>query len=166
MNIEELNNAIKTRVLQGYTIKEDEDSYGNIIGWIILNNKSDSQAVAKVINGYKGRCIVLSAYKNSDNTHTIIYHFDIDGTIINMQFITDDKTFISITPIMRSANWAERELREMYDLEPVGHPNKDRLFLDYSISKGVLNEYISLSKMQTGISQTDILWENVNKEIK
>ncbi len=166
MNIEEFNNAIKNKISSGYELKEDKDSYGNSSAWIILNNKRDSEAVAKAVKAYKGRCIVATAYKNSDDTHTVIYHFDINGLIINLQLHTEDKSFFSITPILASANWAEREIREMYDIEPIGHPNKDRLFLDYSLCKGVLNEYIPLSKMQLGVSETDILWENVNKEAK
>jgi len=166
MKIEEFNNAIKNKVLFGYQLKEDKDSYGNPSSWIILNNKRDSEAVAKAIKAYKGRCIVATAYKNRSDTHTVIYHFDIEGVIINLQLETDDQSIFSITPFLPSANWAEREIREMYGVEPIGHPDKDRLFLDYSLAKGVLNEYISLSKMQLGLSETDVLWENVNKELK
>jgi len=166
MKIEEFNNAIKSKISSGYELKEDKDSYGNASAWIILNNKRDSEAVAKAVKAYKGRCIVATAYKNSNGTHTVIYHFDIEGLIINLQLETEDQSIFSITPILPSANWAEREIREMYDVEPIGHPNKDRLFLDYSLAKGVLNEYISLSKMQLGVSETDVLWKNVNKEVK
>ncbi|QOR61153.1 NADH-quinone oxidoreductase subunit C [Sulfurovum sp. ST-21] len=166
MNIEEFNNAIKSKTFAGYELKEDKDSYGNASAWIILNDKKDIEAVANAVKAYKGRCIVATAYKNHSGTHTVIYHFDIEGLIINVQLETDDQSIVSITPTLPSANWAEREIREMYGVEPIGHPDKDRLFLDYSLAKGVLNEYISLSKMQLGVSETDILWENVNKEIK
>ena len=167
MNIEEFNNAIKSKLYGAYEIKEDVDHYGNDNSWIILHEKKDMEVIAKAVKAFKGRCVVATGYFNeADNTHTVIYHFDIDGMIINVQIDTDDKTVISITPILRSADWAERELREMYDVEPIGHPTKDRLFLDYSIAKGVLNEYISLSKMQMGVSDTDVLWNQVNKGVK
>ncbi len=164
MNIEEFNNAIKGKVSTTYHIKEDQDSYANPIVWIELDDKKDAEVIAKTVKAYKGRCITATAYKNSDESHSVIYHLDIAGMIINMQINTDDNVFYSITPILPSANWAERELREMYGLEPIGHPNKDRLFLDYSLAKGVLNEYIPLSKMQRGVSKSDILWEKVDKE--
>jgi len=166
MKIEEFNNAIKSKISSGYELKEDKDSYGNASAWIILSNKRDSESVAKAVKAYKGRCIVATAYKNTDGTHTVIYHFDVEGLIINLQLETEDRSIFSITPILPSTNWAEREIREMYGVEPIGHPDKDRLFLDYSLAKGVLNEYISLSKMQLGVSETDVLWENVNKEVK
>lgn len=166
MRVEEFNSAIKNKIASGYELKEDKDSYGNQLAWITLNDKKDVTIVAQTVKAYKGRCIVATAYKNEkDGTHTIVYHFDIDGTIINLQVSTDDKTIYAITPILKSANWAERDIREMYGVEPIGHPNSDRLFLDYSIAKGVLNEYISLSKMQIGVSDTDILWQKVNKGI-
>ena len=167
MRIEEFNNAIKNKIQSGYELKEDKDSYGNPSAWIILRQNRDALVVAQAIKAYKGRCIVATAYKNEkDDTHTVIYHFDVGGTIINLQLHTDNKTIYAITPILRSANWAEREIREMYGVEPIGHPNSDRLFLDYSIAKGVLNDYISLSKMQTGFSDTDVLWEKVNKGVE
>lgn len=166
MNIEEFNNAIKNKIFSKYELREDIDNYGNSSVWIILSNKKDIEAVANAVKAYKGRCIVATAYKNDDDTHTVVYHFDIAGLIVNVQIETDDKSIISITPILPSANWAEREAREMYGIEPIGHPNKDRLFLDHSITKGVLNEYISLSKIQMGVSETDILWDNVNKGIE
>jgi len=166
MRIEAFHNAIKSKISSGYELKEDQDSYGNPSVWIVLNDKRDAEAVAKAVKAYKGRCIVATAYQNDDGTHTVIYHFDIEGLIINLQLETDNQSIFSITPILPSANWAEREIREMYGVEPVGHPDKDRLFLDYSLTKGVLNEYISLSKMQLGVSDTDVLWENVNKEIE
>ncbi|NKQ41407.1 MAG: NADH-quinone oxidoreductase subunit C [Sulfurovum sp.] len=167
MSIEEFNDAIKNKLFGDYELKEDVDHYGNSNSWIVLHDKRDMEVVAKAVKSFKGRCVVATGYLNEmDGTHTVIYHFDINGMIMNAQINTNDKTVISITPILRSADWAERELREMYDVEPVGHPTKDRLFLDYSIAKGVLNEYISLSKIQMGVSDTDVLWSQVNKGVK
>ncbi len=162
MNIEELNNALKTK-LDLYELKEDQDSYGNLIAWIKLSEKKDIETVAKTIKAYHGRCVVATCFQNNDKTHTVIYHFDIDGFMINVQVDTENKTIHSITHILPSANWAEREIREMYGVEPVGHPCKDRLFLDYSISKGVLNDYIPFSKISIGLTENDVLWERVNK---
>ncbi len=164
MKIDEFNNAIKSKITGAYELKEDSDSYGNSNAWVILENKRDVEVVAKAIKAYKGRCVAATAYKNEkENTHTVVYHFDINGTIVNMQLVTDNQSVHSITPILKSADWAEREMREMYDIEVLGHPCSDRLFLDYSLVKGVLNEYISLSKMQTGLSDTDVLWSKINK---
>ncbi len=147
------------------SIKEDKDSYGNHSIWMKLKVKESINVVANSIKSFKGRCIVATAYKNRDGSHTIIYHFDINGTILNVEIKTNDNMFFSITPIIPSANWAEREIREMYGVEPIGHPNTDRLFLDYSIAKGVLNEFIPLSKLQRGVSKTDIMWKKVEEDI-
>ena len=38
MNIEDLNNALKSK-LNYYELKEDQDSYGNLIAWIKLKEK-------------------------------------------------------------------------------------------------------------------------------
>jgi Ni,Fe-hydrogenase III component G len=167
MKIEEIKDLLISKTVNGYELKEDQDSYGNPSIWLILKDRLEIVHVAEVIKACMGRCIVATAYKNEeDNTHTVIYHFDIEGLIVNTEIKTDNKETIAITPILSSANWAEREMREMYGVEPVGHPDNSRLFLDPSLVKGVLNEYISLSKMSLGVSETDILWADVNKGIK
>jgi len=163
MNMEDLNNILKN-CLNFYEFKKEQDNYGNPIAWIKLKEKKDIKLIATIIKNHQGRCIVATCFKNNDNTHSIIYHFDINGLIINTKIDINDKTLYSIASILPSANWAEREVREMYDIEPIGHPCKDRLFLDYSIEKGVLNDYIPFSKISVGISQNDILWEKINKE--
>ncbi len=165
MSTSKIIKSFKETLGDNCSIKEDCDSYGNVSAWIKLESKESMSSVANIVKSFKGRCIVATAYKNSDDSHTIVYHFDIDGTIFNVEMNTNDNMFFSITPTIPSANWAEREIREMYGVEPMGHPDTDRLFLDYSIAKGVLNEYIPLSKLQRGVSETDIMWKKVKKDI-
>jgi len=163
MKIEEIMQPIKQSLKYPYKLKEDSDNYGNKILWLKLDNKKDVINVARIIANLGGRCVTITAYK-ADDAHVLLYHLDVDGTLINMEAYTTDNTIDSITPLLPSANWAEREFREMYAIEPVGHPCNERLFLDESIMRGVLNQYIPLSKMMLGISESDILWERVEKE--
>ncbi|HIQ27661.1 MAG TPA: NADH-quinone oxidoreductase subunit C [Sulfurovum sp.] len=165
MKIKEIIQPIQENLQYPYKLKEDNDNYGNKILWLKLDNKKDITNVARVIANLGGRCVTITVYKAND-IHFLIYHLDVDGILINVEAHTTDNTIDSITPLLPSANWAEREFREMYAIEPIGHPCNERLFLDESITKGVLNQYIPLSKMMLGINENDILWERVEKENK
>jgi Ni,Fe-hydrogenase III component G len=48
-------------------------------------------------------------------------------TVIKVLIKEDEAEFPSITPIIPAANWYEREIRDMFGLEPKGHPDKRRL---------------------------------------
>jgi len=165
MKIEEIIQPLQASLQYAYELKEDSDSYGNKLLWLKLDDKRDVINVARVIANLGGRCVTATAYKTDDG-HVLIYHLDIDGILVNMEAHTTDNIIDSITPLLPSADWAEREFREMYGIEPIGHPHNERLFLDESIMKGVLNRYIPLSKMMLGVSESDILWERVEKENK
>ena len=165
MKIKEIIQLFKEDLQYTYKLKEDSDNYGNKLLWLKLDDKRDITNVAIAVANLDGRCVTVTAYK-TDNGHTLIYHLDVDGILINVEVNTTDNTINSITPLLPSANWAEREFREMYAIEPIGHPYNERLFLDESITRGVLNQYIPLSKMMLGVSESDILWERVEKESK
>ena len=49
--------------------------------------------------------------------------------VINVPVSPDDMTFPSITPHVPAAHWYEREVRDLFGLEPEGHPDKRKLAL-------------------------------------
>jgi len=165
---EEINEYLENRLRDKnskenkYSFSIGEDSYGNPQIKISLDDRKDITTVAHTIAHFNGRCVVATAYLN-DEGHAIVYHFDIDGLLVNVYLQTTDKTTDSITPIVSSANWAEREIREMFGIDTVGHPNPERLFLDESIEEGVLNDFIPFSKAATGLSESDIQWQNISR---
>ncbi|HEX3028897.1 MAG TPA: NADH-quinone oxidoreductase subunit C, partial [Clostridia bacterium] len=67
----------------------------------------------------------------------------------------------SITPVLKSADWHEREMRELYNIELQGHPNSKRLFLDENIHM-TDHTMIPLSEALNGAS-TNTLWEKIMK---
>lgn len=161
--IHDITEPLQASLQYAYALTEDSDNYGNPVLWLKLEDKRDLLNAARVVANLGGRCVTATAYKTEEG-HTLIYHLDIDGILLNIEAYTTDHTIDAITPLLPSADWAEREFREMYGIEPVGHPNNERLFLDESLMKGVLNRYIPLSKMMLGVSESDILWERVEKE--
>jgi len=139
---------------------EEVDDFSNVQIWLKLP-KREILHVARIVKDLSGRCVIVSAYQDNEN-YFLVYHFDIKGVVLNVEVnLKQDKNIESITPILRSANWTEREIKEMYNIEFLHHPNLNRLFLDESLDEGILDEYIPLSTAMNGAS-TCSMWEKIN----
>lgn len=145
-----------------FEIKEDFDLYGNIQIWLKLYDRKDILHVAQIVKDFGGRCVIISAYKKDDH-HVLVYHLDIDGILLNVEVELFDNTVDSITPILKSADWTEREFKEMFGIKLINHPNPKRLFLDETIAEGILGEYMPLSQAMNGAA-TCSLWEKIESE--
>ncbi len=134
---------------------------GNEDIFVRLNNKEDIASVATMVKKHQGRCVTVTP-NGVEGGDEVAYHFCIEGVMLNAISFTDDKTVPSITPILKSADWTEREMNDLFAIKPVGHPNPKRLILDESIAEGVFKEYVSLSEAMAGAA-TCSLWENLNE---
>ncbi len=157
-----IKTELKERLNGEYELKEDKDANGNLQLWLRLFDRKEIIQVAQSVKDLGGRCVIISAYKKDDH-HVLVYHFDIDGVLLNVEVELFDNTVDSITPVLNSANWAEREFREMFGIKLIGHPNPKRLFLDESIAEGILGEYMPLSQAMNGAA-TCCMWERVESE--
>lgn len=52
---------------------------------------------------------------------------DLGGDYLLLESPLEGEEFPSLTPAVPAANWPEREMRDLFGLEPVGHPNPSRL---------------------------------------
>jgi len=132
-----------------YDLKDEYDLYGNIQIWLKLYDRKDILHIAQLVKDFGGRCVIISAYKKDDH-HVLVYHLDIDGILLNVEVELFDNTVDSITPVLKSADWTEREFKEMFGIKLINHPNPKRLFLDESIAEGILGEYMPLSQAMNG----------------
>ncbi|MCC6022760.1 MAG: NADH-quinone oxidoreductase subunit C [Desulfurococcaceae archaeon] len=78
-----------------------------------------------VVVGVDGRGI--------DNTYHSIYVFSLDElktyVLIRVRLSPEDPKVESITPIVKGANWGEREVRDLLGIEVLGHPDPRTLIL-------------------------------------
>ncbi len=139
-----------------------DDGRGNEDVFFRITEKEHLPLVASLVKKYNGRLVTLTPNVIDDETHELVYHFDIEGLLINCTITVTDKKIPSITPILKSADWTEREMKDLFGVVPEGHPNPKRLILDESLAEGVFQEYIGLSDAMAGAA-TNKLWEHINE---
>ncbi|NMD71679.1 NADH-quinone oxidoreductase subunit C [Bacillus sp. DNRA2] len=157
----------------------DIDKKGVVCGWCSLANPEDIYIVAELVASFKGRVMTISplntptiiagkapdeAFVNEKPISLVInYHFFFEGVNFTVRITLPDmeRTVKSITPVLKSADWHEREMQELYNIKLNGHPNSKRLFLDENI---YLTDHtmIPLSEAMRGAS-TSTLWEKIMK---
>lgn len=148
-----------------YTLRWEFDRKGVIYGWCKLADAGDIVTVAEIVAGLNGRVMTISPLitaSGEEREHVEInYHFYFDEVNCTVSIILPEglKEVYSITPLLKSADWHEREMQELYNLKLLGHPNPKRLFLDSSIP-WTDNTMIPLSEAMNGAS-TNTLWERI-----
>jgi NADH:ubiquinone oxidoreductase subunit C len=157
-----------------FSIRWDTDRKGVVCGWCKFDNSSDITDIAEIVAGFKGRVMTISALlKPGDDTSKdveINYHFYFEGVncTVSITLPGDNREVKSITPILKSADWHEREMQELFKVKVQGHPNPKRLFLDEGINLDA-DAMVPLSAAMNGTS-TSTLWERVmnsiGKEVK
>ncbi|MCF6188325.1 MAG: NADH-quinone oxidoreductase subunit C [Desulfobulbaceae bacterium] len=153
---------LKIYVTSGYEHRFSHfDHLGNEDVYISLHDKGDIGKVASVFQHHGGRVITITPYV-VDSGYQIAYHFDVTGIVLTVTLLTEDGSVDSITPILKSADWTEREMQDLFDIKIIGHPNPDRLILDESMAQGIFKEYMTLSDAMTGAA-TNTLWERINE---
>lgn len=159
--------SLKAKLKEGYTLRWDIDSKGVVDGWCRLSKSDDIVKVAECVAALKGRVMLISAMITKGDEKQehieIAYHFYFDKVNFTATISIPENTrkVKSITPVLKSADWHEREMRDLYKIEPIGHPNPKRLFLDESIHLDP-NAMVPLSAAMNGTS-TSTLWEQVMK---
>jgi hypothetical protein len=160
-----------------FDLKWDIDKKGVVCGWCKLANPEDIYSVAELVAAFKGRVMTISPLNapaafagdvskddSAIETGVVInYHFYFGGINCTVCITLPDspRTVKSITPVLISADWHEREMQELYNMKLQGHPNSKRLFLDENIHM-TDHTMIPLSEALKGASTTT-LWEKIMK---
>ncbi len=144
------------------------DQDGNTQHWFELSSTSLLTAAASSLKSACARLSLVSAYARTSAPdaeqapYAVCYHFLLDGVLYNVTatITRDEPSVPSITPFFFNADWHEREMMELSNIQVTNQPNPVRLFLDAGLDTGVLNQYVPLSVMMNGACSKD-LWESV-----
>ncbi len=108
--------------------------------YIDIASKDLLKAVTLVYKELGARFNTASCLDLPDNFE-ILYHFTFDkaGLTISLRVdIPKKKAAIeSITPMMKGAEWIEREIHELFGVDFINHPNLERLLLPDDWPEGV-----------------------------
>ncbi len=179
--MDRFSSELADRLGNRFELQWDIDKKGVVCGWCRLLEADDICVIAEVIAGLKGRLMLISPvntpealpentpeyspYNDSDTKNPIIvvinYHFFFDGVNLTACITLPDnqRAVKSITPILKSADWQEREMQEFYNIKLQGHPNPKRLFLEEGFHM-TDHTMIPLSEAMDGAS-TSTLWEKI-----
>ncbi len=96
----------------------------------------DVLAMAEMMNRLQARLSAITGVAIENGEAELIYHFCLGSLAINIKTQTRDRAIPSITPIIRAANWSEREISDLYGVHFTGHPNLVRLIRPPALSPG------------------------------
>ncbi|MBX3341525.1 MAG: NADH-quinone oxidoreductase subunit C [Nitrospira sp.] len=108
--------------------------------------KPDVPAVARYIHtdpGLRGSLSLLWAidHRPRDARDELWYLFTLaackDWLLLTVDLAEGEREFASITPMVHAAKWYEREIRDLFGLIPVGHPDMRRLVRHEHWPKGM-----------------------------
>lgn len=95
-------------------------------------------------------------------SYELAYHFDLGGdTLTVIAHVAQGGDIASLTPLFRTADWAEREMMELYALTVRDHPDPRRLFIDPAIDPAVFERLIPFSTLVNAAS-TKGLWDKIS----
>jgi Ni,Fe-hydrogenase III component G len=137
MNREETLNEIKNR-LKGSIKSFYEKSPKRI--YVEIDPKDIKEITNYMFKELGARFNIASGVDTRSNIE-ILYHFTIEqaGFIISFRVKLDraHPEIDSITPIIKGAEWIEREMHELIGINFKGHPNLKRLLLPDEWPEGV-----------------------------
>ena len=108
-------------------IEEIRERLGNKEAWV---NKSeawwletpslDVEKMARLMVETGARLVTVTASRAREVEFRVIYHWDLQGRLLNFVTITNRATLPSITSICPAADWIEREIHDYFAVNFAG----------------------------------------------
>ena len=109
----------------------------------------------------KAPALTFGGTPRDGTAYELAYHFDLGGdTATVIAHVAQGGDIASLTPLFRTADWAEREMMELYALTVRDHPDPRRLFVDPAIEPAVFERLIPFSTLVNAAS-TKGLWDKI-----
>lgn len=99
----------------------------------------DPSMLLQFIDEFKDvvRFMTITCYEK-DGSFYLEYHFSMGGRVLTLRVaVPEDRTVPSITPVLPSADWAEREIMDLFDLKFSNHPRPKKLIIREDAERGI-----------------------------
>ncbi len=123
--------------LESFTGANPFEFYGDCY-WMLAPDL-DICAVNRWILAQEGRLSTITALIDGEEV-CVIYHYALQKCALNFKVRTKNNCLPSITPDTQSANWAEREIMDLYAVQFEGHPEPVPLIRPQQLSAGYYRE--------------------------
>jgi len=102
-------------------------------------NKRDLEEIAKILKEKFGAHLSMITCRDADKEFEVIYHFDINGNLLNLKALTSKAIpkVPSIIIIFPVADFYEREIMDLFGVKFEGHPKPRRFILPDNWPKNV-----------------------------
>jgi hypothetical protein len=106
--------AIRSRLNIGQAWKKQAD------GWWLEDPELDVVAMSRLMTDIKARLATVTARPLEDGSNRLIYHWDVEGAVINFITVTHNNSIHSIAKICPAASWIEREIHDYFAVNFTG----------------------------------------------
>jgi NADH:ubiquinone oxidoreductase subunit C len=89
-------------------------------GWWLETRDMDVEKMAHLMTEAKARLVTITAYEVSNGEFRIIYHWDLEGRMLNIIAMTCKKSIPSIAMIHPASDWIEREIHDYFAVQFTG----------------------------------------------
>jgi len=104
----------------------------------------DVRGMATLMLEHGVRLITLTALPDATGEYRVIYHWDVDGDVVNISVLASSGCIASIADILPAADWVEREIRDYYALEFGGRAETPTLMLREGDEPGLFSRTCEL----------------------
>lgn len=106
-------------------------------GWWMTAPSLDVVALAQTMGRMGFRLSAMTGCALPNGETEVLYHYCSGQDALNARVQTQGNCLPSIAPITPSANWAEREIHDLYAVDFAGHPGLDRLLRPAEFAPGL-----------------------------
>jgi Ni,Fe-hydrogenase III component G len=121
----------------------DQNPQKRVDGYWFEALRLDQSALAQLMLKNQIRLSTMTAIERPDGETDVIYHFISAQIIINIRTTTTGQKLPSLGQYLPSANWIEREIRDLYAVNFVGHPDPRPLERPKEMPEGFFRKAIA-----------------------
>ncbi len=121
----------------------DKSPQNRIDGYWFETTKLDQEALAKLMVKNQIRLSTMTAIERLDGETDVIYHIINPKIMVNIRTTTTGQKLTSLGQYLPSANWIEREIRDLYAVHFEGHPDPRPLERPKEMPEGFFRKAIA-----------------------